>query len=222
MTTALILSGGVFHDCPATSGLLAAQLRELGCEAEITEDLEAGLARLDQFDLLVVNALRWRMLGEKYDPYRDSLAYSPSAVARKAVVDHLERGRGLLAMHSAVICFDDWPGWGDILGAQWAWGRSGHPPLGPVHIHVEPGAHPLARGLGDFELEDEIYGFLDQRPGLEPQLTSPHGGADHPLLWVKPAHGGRVAVDLLGHGPESYAVPEHRTIIGRAMAWVLQ
>lgn len=222
MRSALILSGGVFHDCPATSARLAAQLRELDCEAEVTEDLEAGLARLAGFDLLVVNALRWRMLGEKYDPYRDSMAYSPSAAARRSIVEHLERGGGLLAMHTAVICFDDWPEWGDILGARWAWGQSGHPPPARVRVRVEPGPHTLVAGLADFELEDEIYGFLDHGPGLQPQLTSSHGGADHPLLWVRHWRGGRVAVDLLGHGPESYASPQHRTIVGRALGWVLR
>jgi type 1 glutamine amidotransferase len=219
---ALVLSGGIFHDFPATSGVLGQLLCDHQVEPEITEDLEAGLARLDAFDLLVVNALRWRMYGDKYDPYRDQYAYSPSERARERVREHLRRGRGLLAVHTAVICFDDWPEWGDLLGAQWKWGQSGHPPLATVRVNVRAQPHPLTAGIGDFDIEDEVYGFLDQRPGLEPLMTSEHGGAVHPLLWVRESLGARVAVDLLGHGLESLSVAEHRTALERAVGWVLE
>jgi len=222
MTRALVLSGGIFHDFPATSAFLAELLCGQGMEAEVTEDIEGGLARLEEFDLLVVNALRWRMAGEKYDPYRERWAYSPSEAAREAIVRHLSAGRGLLAMHTAVISFDDWPEWGDLLGAQWRWGRSGHPPLSRVTVHVRTSAHPLVEGVGDFQVEDEVYGFLDRRPGLEPLMTSEHGGEAHPLLWARESLGARVVVDALGHSVESLSVPEHRTVVERAMRWVLE
>ena len=222
MARALILSGGIFHDFPATSGLIAEQLARLGCDSQITEELEDGLARLEAFDLLVVNALRWRMLGEKYDPYRDKMAYSPSPAAREAVIRHLERGRNMVAMHTAVICFDDWEEWGDILGAQWRWGQSGHPPPGRVRVTVNCPSNPLVAGIAGFDIDDEVYGFLDHRPGLEPLLTSAHGGTEHPLLWVRRSRGARVAVDLLGHGPESLQTPAHRAIVERMLASVLE
>ena len=222
MGRALILSGGIFHDFAATSAVLAGMIRGHGLEVEVTEDLEAGFAALDGVDLLVVNALRWRMHGEKYDEYRERWAYSPSRSAREAVRRHLGRGRGLLAMHTAVICFDDWPEWGDLLGASWTWGTSGHPPLARVHVDVCTGAHPLVADVGGFDVEDEVYGFLERRPGLQPLMTSAHGGEAHPLLWVRESLGAPVVVDALGHGVESLAVPEHRTIVDRAIAWVLR
>jgi len=221
LTRALVLSGGIFHDFAATSGCLAEMLHRQGLQAEVTEDLEEGLARLPGFDLLVVNALLWRMAGgDKYVPYRERWAYSPSEAAREAIRDHLLRGRGLLAVHTAVICFDDWEEWGDLLGASWRWGRSGHPPPGPVRIRVRTGAHRLVEGIGDFELEDELYGFLDQRPGLDPLMTGEHGGETHPLLWARESLGARVVVDTLGHSVESLSVPEHRSILEGALRWV--
>lgn len=222
MARALILSGGIFHDFPATSGVLAEQLCRLGAAVEVSEDLERGLARLKDFDLLVVNALRWRMLGEKYDPYRAAMAFSPSVEAREAVRRHLSRGRSLLAIHTAVICFDDWPEWGDVLGAQWEWAISGHPPLGLVDIEVAEPDHPLVEGIRDFKVEDEVYGHLAQRSGLHPILRSAHGGSDHPVLWARETLGGRVAVDLLGHGVASLQVPEHRLLVERLLRWCLR
>lgn len=221
MTRALILSGGIFHDFAATSTWLAERLAGLGAHSEVCEDLEGGLGRIAEFDLLVVNALRWRMHGEKYDPYRAEHEYSPTVQARRAIVSHLALGRGLLAMHTAVICFDDWPEWGDLLGARWEWGRSFHPALGAVRVDVAWPENPLVAGIQPFAVEDEVYGFLDQRAHLLPLLTSAHGGQDHPLAWVRNGPGGRVAVDLLGHSVDSLRAPEHALLVERLMRWVL-
>ena len=221
MPRALVLSGGIFHDFPATSAIVAGVVEEHGLAAEVTEDLEGGLARLPEYDLLVVNALRWRMEGEKYDAHRPAHAYSPSLAARAAVRAHLRRGRPLLAVHTAVICFDDWSEWGDLLGAQWRWGQSGHPPFGPVHVDVCTGTHPIVENIQGFDTEDEVYGFLELRPGLRPLVTSAHGGTGHPLVWTWQALGGRVAVDLLGHAPASYAAPGARSLLNRAVGWLV-
>ena len=221
MARALILSGGIFHDFPVTSAILAGVVGDHGLHAEVTEDLEAGFAALDGYDLLVMNALRWRMAGEKYDPYRAQWAYSPSEPAREAVRAHLRRGRPLLAVHAAVICFDDWPEWGDLLGAQWKWGESGHPPFGPMHVDVRTGCDQLVEGVDGFDTEDEAYGFLDYRAGLVPLVTNTHGGADHPLLWKRESLGAPVVVSLLGHAPESFAPPQHRAILDHSLDWLL-
>jgi type 1 glutamine amidotransferase len=218
---ALILSGGIFHDFSTTSAFLADLARHRGLDVEITEDVEAGLRTLAGVDLLVVNALRWRMEGKRYEPYRRRWAYSPSEEAREAVDRHLREGRGLLAIHTAVICFDDWPEWGDLLGARWRWGTSCHPPLGRVRVQVHRDAHPLVEGIESFEVEDEVYSFLEHRAQLAPLVVGEHGGASQPLLWAREGPVGRVVVDTLGHDLTSLSVPEHRTIIDRAMRWLL-
>jgi type 1 glutamine amidotransferase len=215
------LSGGISHDFPATSRFLADLARGQGVEVEVTEDLEAGLRTLSGFDLLVVNTLRWRMEGERYEPYRERWAYSPSEEAREAVRRHLREGRGVLAIHTAVICFDDWPEWGEFLGARWRWGTSCHPPLNRVCVQVCEDAHPLVQGIGNFEVEDEIYSFLEHRAELAPLIVGEYDNVSHPLLWVRNGPAGRVVVDTLGHGIASLSAPEHQTIIDRAMRWLL-
>jgi type 1 glutamine amidotransferase len=85
---------------------------------------------------------------------------------------------------------------------------------------TEPGrAHPITRDLDDLTLHDEIYGFLDEDPGLTPLLTSTHSQRAHPVLWARDVGNGRVVTDVLGHGPESIGDPTHRTILRRAAAW---
>lgn len=77
--TQLILTGGIFHDFEASAQALAAVLAPLGITSRIEPDMEVGLGSLvdSPVDLVTVNALRWEMIGEKYDPYRETEAYSP-------------------------------------------------------------------------------------------------------------------------------------------------
>ena len=126
-------------------------------------------------------------------------------------------------MHGASICFDDWPGWRDVLGGVWDWERSSHPPIGdaPVRVSMTGVAHPIVDGLRDFDVVDEVYGFLDTVPDVKGLATSTHSGAAHPLVWAREVEGGRVVYDALGHDERSYEVPEHRALIQRAARWAV-
>lgn len=226
---AVVLSGGLTHDFPATSACLAELLEQQGVAPEIYDDVEAALRALPGAALLVVNALRWTMTGEGTpDRYREQAAaegVSPSPAARAALGEHLRGGGALLGMHTAAICFDDWPEWGETLGGWWVWGRSNHPPLGPpVRVRVT-GAHPLVDGIDDFSVIDEVYGDLARCPHVTGLLAAPQPGGSglaQPLLWAREHGGGRVVYDALGHHPASYDVPQHREILRRAIGWSTQ
>ncbi len=227
MTTArnVILTGGIFHPFHATSSHLAQSLASLGVETAIFDDVEAGLehVRATKPALLTVNLLRWRMAGEKYDPYRDEWFFELSEEGRKAITEHVEGGGGLLGLHTASICFDSWAGWGDVLGADWVWGESYHPPLGPIRVTPTAEDHPITRGLGGFALNDEVYtklalrddvrGLLEARPG--------DGSPAQPLLWARDVGDGRVVYDALGHDVASLVEPTHARILTRAALWLL-
>jgi type 1 glutamine amidotransferase len=218
----VILADGFAHDLVATSHLVADILVEAEFDSTVRADFEAALAEVGalQPDLLTVNVLRWRMLSSRFDDGRRiGYAYSLPESGRRAIVDHLARGAGILALHGAVISFDDWPEWRMFLGASWNWDRSAHPEHGLARVEVRAPEHRLVAGLSDFDVVDEIYGFLDVAPDVQPLLTSAHGGADHPLLWTREAGGGRVVYSALGHDERSFASPEHQTILRRAATW---
>jgi type 1 glutamine amidotransferase len=227
----LILSGGPgHHPYSTTSARLAWYLSLEGFTSDVTEDIEAGLTRLADgcYGLLTVNALRWRMDESQYAAEKDRWAFSLSPEGRAAILAHVERGGPVLAVHTAPICFDDWPEWGDIVGAQWVWGTSNHPPLGLTQVRVNSGVHEIVDGAGDFEVVDEVYSHLDVRPDVKPLATGHHDGIDHPLLWarqvVSPSGegaGARVVYDALGHDERSLDHPVHRAIIRRAARWLL-
>ncbi len=222
---AVVLSGGVAHDFAASTAELVDVLAGAGVAATVEDDVDAVLSGLGGAGpgprpLVVLNLLRWTMQVERYAHLRDEWSLSLSAPARAGLRAHVHSGGGLLGMHGASICFDDWPEWRELLGGVWRWGRSGHPPLGgPVQVRVVADAHPIVAGSRDFAVVDEVYGFLDRTDDVVGLMSSPHGGTDHPLLWARSVGRGRVVYDALGHSVASYAVAEHRRIVQRAARW---
>lgn len=213
----LILSGGVAHDFPATSAALAGVLAEIGIESEITEDVAGALAAPPPVDLITVNAFRWRMDGDDFAQERDRWRFETPGSMRETLTAHLARGGGLLAVHTASICFDDWPEWAEILGCAWRWGKSYHPPIGPARVRLG-GGHPIVDGLSGFAVIDEVYTDLDVLPDVEPLAYCD----DQPLLWARSVAGGRVVYDALGHDTRSYENPVRRALLQRAARWLLE
>jgi type 1 glutamine amidotransferase len=229
VTRHLLLSGGPGHPFATTSALLAEIVGDQGFGTTVVTEPADVVAALraaedgtgDPVDLLTVNALRWRMTQDRYAASRDehAVVLEPDELA---VVDRfVRRGGGLLALHTAVICFDADPVWQALCGGSWSWERSSHPPLGPVAVEVtEAGrVHPITLGVERFVVDDEAYGFLDQVDDLDPLLVTTHGGRSQPLLWARSVGGGRVVTDVLGHGPPSLEHATHRSVLARAACW---
>ncbi len=173
------------------------------------------------WDLVTVNALRWRMEAQRYEAQRAEWRYVVDPLDIALLDTYVRGGGGLLALHTAVICFDADPLWHELTGATWNWDRSLHPEVGWVRVSCLPASaeHPITAGVGPFDVHDEVYGFLDESDGLVALLTGTHGGRDHPLLWARAVGDGRVVTDLLGHGVESLTHATHRAILRRAAAW---
>ncbi len=225
MTRVLLLTGGSphAHDFDAIGASLDEVLTAHG--ADVTRaghpDVAAELLTDGDFDALVLLGLWWRMLDDAYAPWRE-FAYSTPLSTRAAFEGFVRLGGGLVALHTAPICFDDWPGWGDVLGGSWRWGVSSHPPLGPVSARIVAD-HPVVEGLGPtIELVDEVYGDLDLRVGIEP-LAMAHRhelDAEQPVVWAYRFGEGRVVFDGFGHDPASIAQVDNAMMILRAVDWV--
>lgn len=227
MAENLILIGGIYHPFAEASAALAECLEDVGINSTVTLDIEGGLERLaagDRFDLLTIYALRFSMTQhEKYGPYRDEWAFSLTEAGQTAIRSHVESGGGLLALHTASICFDNWREWGDVLGGAWDWSRSFHPEIGSIHVDIATKAHSIVSGIGNFGIHDEIYHYLDPRPDVEPLLTAEATKEDGPqtISWARRFGKGRVVYDGLGHDAASVNNPTHQRILKRAALWTL-
>lgn len=222
----LIISGGIYHPFTETSAAVADLLLPLGVQSDIIDDVDAGIDAVEggEYDLLTVNALRWRMLNhDKYIPFRAEWQFELSPRRQKALTQFIVAGGALLGLHTASICFDTWEGWLDLLGARWNWDASFHPE--PAPLEVRPGStdHVIVRGLKPFRVTDELYHHLELMPDTDVLLyaDAPANGVPQALMFARHVGAGRTVYDALGHDAQSLSEPTHTRLLRRSAAWVL-
>lgn len=220
---ALLLVGGWAHPAEQTGPPTAAALASLGFTVDTVTslyDVTAALADAE-YDLLVVHACMFQMLDARYtSAQRATFASTTPAGFRTAVESHLAAGRPLLGMHTAALCFDDWPEWAGLLGATWSWERSNHPPPGPFGVKFTDDA--MVNGLHPIEVVDELYRYVTPARGAVVLATATDDAAvTHPVAWRGSSTVARVAYSSLGHDARSLENSGHRALLGRIVAWLL-
>lgn len=215
----LVLSGGVAHDYAATSPMLADILSEVGIDSEIHEDFDVVEdGTLLNFDMLTLNCARWTC--DQTPDRRDEWHFELSQASREGFLDFLAQRKGLLALHCATICFDDWPEYRKVLGAWWEWGYSGHAPYQEHEMQIRNKTHPITAGLHDFILMDELYTDPKTFDAIEPLITADWEGKPHPMLWVREYDNARVCYCAPGHGIETFGNPAYQKLLQRCALWV--
>ncbi len=215
----LIITGGWAHPFERTTPFLAEVFRTAGFDSVVADDLDvaASLLATNQFDLVTVYACWFGMSHSRYDAVRSEWARTSSPALRGGIASHLDAGRGILGMHTASICFDDWAEWPAIVGGNWNWERSWHPL--PGEMLVEPtGDHPILSGIRPFSVVDERYTNLEVSPDVNVIAWSV--AADRQAaMWIHTVGAGRVVYDALGHDERSLGHADHAVVLRRCALW---
>jgi len=171
--------------------------------------------------MLTLNCVRWTC--HQTPLWRDEWHFELSSRAREELLNFFAKGRGMLALHAAPICFDDWPEFRRILGAWWEWGHSDHAPLQDHKIHIRSDQHPITKGLEDFIIKDELYTNPPLRilDSVEPLVDAVWEKVSHPILWLRKYGQSRICYNAMGHGVEAFEHPTNRILLQRAAMWIL-
>lgn len=139
----------------------------------------------------------------------------PDTGKKQALLDFVQKGKGIIGIHAATDCFYDWPEAAAMLGGLF----DGHPwgGNGTWAFKIEEPTHTLNRAWGGkgFKLQDEIYQFkapytrADRRVLVGLDLSDPATGGikegvkrtdqDFAVAWIKKQGQGRVFYCSLGH-----------------------
>ncbi len=227
----LLLSGGPNHDFAETTEVLIGLAADCGLETTVVDEPAAlfsalgGSATADPaaWALVTVNALRWSMTQDRYADLRASFEFEVAADDLRRLRHFVAEGGGLLALHTAVICFDGHPMWHDLLGGTWNWNRSTHEPEQRAVVEPTPAslAHPGDFASAGFAVVDEVYRDLDLDNDVAALFTSQDRQGTHPVAWARTIERGRVFVDTLGHSAQSLRDPGHGDLIRSAWRWML-
>ena len=157
---------------------------------------------------------------EKLPAAEQEPARGNDARLKKNLTEYFKSGKGLIAIHGGSYAFNQWPEFGEMLGAcfdRHPWNSTER-----IAVKVEEPEHPVVAAFGgrEFEIIDEGYQFknpysrskirvLLSMNNARMDLTKKDLRADHDfgLCWVKTCGQGRVFYSALGHNPEEYWNP---------------
>ena len=210
------------HDWEATTPIIQKALK---LDTQLHVDISTHIEDLHQYDLsdydfLVINYCNWET------------PKGLSKYAKKAFVDYLNNGGGLLLIHFANGAFhpslpgaetSDWPEYRKICRRVWDHtANSGHDKYGQFQVNITPLPHPITEGLKPFMTTDELYYNQQGEAPIQPLLTaySKDTGKEEPLAWTYSYGKGKVFQILLGHDVKSLQTPEVQEILKRAGIWV--
>jgi type 1 glutamine amidotransferase len=160
---------------------------------------------LAKFDAVCMNSTTGELFGFK--KAADATKDETNMRRRKALLDFVSGGKGLVGIHAATDCSYEWPEYGQMIGGYF----DGHP-FRKIQVKVEDPRHPLNAAFdGDFEITDEIYTFkapysrdkLRVLLSIDATKTDVKAGKradkDYALSWVKSYGSGRVFYCAFGH-----------------------
>jgi type 1 glutamine amidotransferase len=214
-TTNVLIVTGVdhpAHDWRKTAPALKALLEEdkrLG--VRIVEDPAfLDSAALTNYAVVVLHFQNWNVPG-------------PGDAARENLRRFVANGGGLVSVHFACgAWYGEWPEFQNIIGRVWH-GSNGsqHDRRGPFQVRIVDAAHPVTRGLADFETDDELYTCLvGETPiHLLADAKSKVDQREHPMAFTRDYGKGRVFLTTLGHDVRALTNSSAPQLIRQGCAW---
>lgn len=162
---------------------------------------------MDQTDVLVF-----------YDMYQEI-----DANQKKAFLQLLEEGKGMVFLHHSLANYQDWPEFEQIRGGRYILADEG----GSTYMHdvdmsvrVISRDHPVTRGINDFVIHDEAYGNFTVMPNVQPLLGCSHPESGDLIGWAQEYGKSRIVYLQLGHDHHAYENPNFRQLLRQSIAWV--
>lgn len=207
---ALIVGGNSSHDFERWFNQEdSATLAEIGWTTAYTEDVSTIREGLKEADILILT---------NNQPIPDSLA-------RQAIFDFADSGKGLLLIHPAV--WYNWEDW-EIYNQELVGGGSrSHGPYGAFEVTITQPNHPVVADIeANFTLEDELYRFELAPGGSEIDVlavgTEPDTGTEYPVAWTVKHPTRKIIGITLGHDAYTHQSDQYKKLLTNSVMYLMQ
>jgi uncharacterized protein len=126
----------------------------------------------------------------------------------------VQRGNGLLAIHSGTAEYDQKPVIRGLLGGVFLQ----HPEQCPVTMNPTRD-HPLCKDVAPFTLQDEHYFMTLDDPRADVFLTTSSINGEQPGGWRREIGRGRVVVLTPGHNLEVWLHSSYQALLANSIRW---
>ena len=187
------------HSAGAVFQLLSAPLARRGIQLSPAFTPAALADRLSYYDGLIL--------------YGNQTALAPDQ--EKALIDFVEGGKGVVAIHSAIEMFGGSVRYGSLIGGQ---GKTQGG--GDFTAEIVAPTHPAMQGVASFASWDESVAFTGQGAADRTVLMERNdNGTRTPYAWARTQGKGRVFYTGYGHDQRTWSNPGFQTLIEKAIVW---
>jgi type 1 glutamine amidotransferase len=145
--------------------------------------------------------------------HTDQTGWMTDAV-QAAFLDYVQRGNGLLAIHSGTAEYEQKRILRGLLGGVF----THHPEQCPVTVNPRL-EHPLCTESVPFTLQDEHYFMALDDPQADVFMTTTSVNGEQPGAWRRDVGHGRVAVLTPGHNLEIWLHPSFQALLINSLRW---
>ncbi len=216
-TKVAVITGGHKFDEQAFPGLFDSMpgieytILDQGKEGEFLDDIDAW-----PYDAVVLYNMSQELTEQR----------------RNNFVRLLDRGVGLVVLHHAMVSYQDWPEYREIIGCKYfqkaatekgvTYAKSTFKHDVDFDVTVENQRHPVTKGLGkSFAVHDETYKGCAFNDDIDVLLTTHHPDSDRILALAKTYNKSKVCFILLGHGPGIFSDQNYQRLVRQAIQWTL-
>ncbi len=148
--------------------------------------------------------------------------------SQKNLREFVEAGKGVVALHHAVIDYTSWPWWyEEVIGGKYFEQPEGDHPAShykdnvPMIVSPVQGRenHPILRDVGELVVTDECYRGMWHSPRITILMETHNEWNDIPVVYLGPRPDGHVVYIQLGHGSYTHNHPGYRTLVYNAIMW---
>jgi putative membrane-bound dehydrogenase-like protein len=176
-------------------------LAQAGIDVAYTDDLaDLNDQNLARYDGLII--------------YANHTTIKPEQEA--ALIQFVEGGRGLVAIHCASYCFLNSPPYIALVGGQF----KSHG-TGVFQPKLARSDHPALKNVKEFEAWDETYTHQRLSDDREVLMYRAEGAVREPWTWVRRQGRGRVFYTASGHDERVFRKREFQQLIVQGIRWAV-
>ncbi|MGJ5640768.1 ThuA domain-containing protein [Formosa sp. S-31] len=149
---------------------------------------------------------------------------------KQALLNLFKAGKPMLFLHHALVCYQDWPEYENIVGGRYYHARKDKDssliiPSTYIHdqqipVHITNPSHPVTQGLQDFVILDEVYNLYKIQPDVSPLLQTSHLDSKPIIAWNHTYKNSPIVYLQLGHNHTAYNDTNYRTLLENAITFL--
>ena len=197
-----VITGGHFFDVPGFHAIFR-DMPQVDSYIQLEANWAADIGQaLDTYDVFLFYNMPRGLPEERTRPVLEKLG---------------ESGQGIFLLHHAILAYEQWPFWSDLVGI---WDRSfGYDHEQELSVQIADPAHPITQGIEPWQMVDETYSMASAGEDSHLLLTTDHPRSMRVLGWTRQFRNARVFCYQSGHDNFTYVDRNFRKTILRGIQW---